>query len=86
MAKRISAPLADDLKVINKVSQNLHAELILRLLGKLEGDDGSIVQGARVVRRFLLSAGFDDADFYLYDGSGMSMDDRITADAPSPAS
>jgi D-alanyl-D-alanine carboxypeptidase/D-alanyl-D-alanine-endopeptidase (penicillin-binding protein 4) len=78
VAKRVSVPLGEDLKVINKVSQNLHAELILRLLGKLEGEDGSIVQGARVVRRFLLDAGIDDADFYFYDGSGMSMDDRMT--------
>ncbi len=78
VAKRVSVPLADDLKVINKVSQNLHAELVLRLLGKMEGDAGSIAQGARVVRKFRLSAGIDDADFYFYDGSGRSMDDRMT--------
>jgi len=29
------------------------------------------------VRQFLLSAGVDDNDFFFYDGSGMSMDDRI---------
>jgi serine-type D-Ala-D-Ala carboxypeptidase/endopeptidase (penicillin-binding protein 4) len=78
VAKHVSVPLADDLKVTNKISQNLHAELVLRLLGKMEGDDGSVGEGARVVRRFLLTAGIEDGDFYFYDGSGMSMDDRMT--------
>ena len=35
------------------------------------------LEGARVVRQFMMSAGVDDNDFFLYDGSGMSMDDRI---------
>jgi D-alanyl-D-alanine carboxypeptidase/D-alanyl-D-alanine-endopeptidase (penicillin-binding protein 4) len=77
LATHISVPLAQDITVINKTSQNLHAELLLRLLGKVHGTDGSFAQGARVVRQFLLGAGVDDNDFYLYDGSGMSMDDRI---------
>ncbi len=33
LAEHISRPLVDDLKVTDKVSQNLHAELLLRLLG-----------------------------------------------------
>lgn len=76
-ASHVSIPLIQDLTVINKVSENLHAELLLRLLGKLCAKDGSVEQGARVVRQFLLSAGINDSDFYLYDGSGMSPDDRI---------
>ena len=78
IAKRVSVPLADELKVINKVSQNLHAELVLRLLGKMEGDDGSIGQGARVVRKIPALRRNRRSDFYFYDGSGMSMDDRMT--------
>jgi len=77
LATRVSVPLAQDIIVTNKVSQNLHAELILRLLGKTFGTDGSFAQGSRVVRQFLLDAGVNDADFFLYDGSGMSPDDRI---------
>jgi D-alanyl-D-alanine carboxypeptidase/D-alanyl-D-alanine-endopeptidase (penicillin-binding protein 4) len=30
-----------------------------------------------VVRQFLVEAGVNDSDFFLYDGSGMSPDDRI---------
>ncbi|MGA2650669.1 MAG: D-alanyl-D-alanine carboxypeptidase/D-alanyl-D-alanine-endopeptidase [Terracidiphilus sp.] len=77
LASRTSFPMVEDLVVINKVSQNLHAELVLRLLGKTLGSDGSIEQGARVVRQFLLSAGISDGDFFLFDGSGLSANDRI---------
>jgi D-alanyl-D-alanine carboxypeptidase/D-alanyl-D-alanine-endopeptidase (penicillin-binding protein 4) len=77
LAARISVPVADDIKMTNKTSQNLHAELLLRLLGKLEGSDGSFAEGARVVRQFLTGAGVEDGDFYLVDGSGVSLDDRI---------
>lgn len=77
LATRVSPVIAQDITVTNKISQNLHAELLLRLLGKLRGNDGSLAQGARVVRQFMVSAGIDDGDFFLYDGSGMSADDRI---------
>lgn len=72
-----SVPVAEDIAIVNKTSQNLHAELLLRLLGKVHGDDGSIAQGLRVERQFLLDAGVGDADFYIYDGSGMCPYNRI---------
>jgi D-alanyl-D-alanine carboxypeptidase/D-alanyl-D-alanine-endopeptidase (penicillin-binding protein 4) len=77
LATHISVPVVQDIAVTNKVSLNLHAELLLRLLGKVHGTEGSFEQGARVVRQFLAGAGVDDGDFFLYDGSGMSLDDRI---------
>jgi len=77
LAARISPPLAQDIKITNKTSQNLHAELLLRLLGKLEAGDGSFAEGARVVRQFMTGAGIDNGDFYLVDGSGASVNDRI---------
>ena len=77
LATHISVPMAEDLTVTNKVSQNLHAELTLRVLGKIFAKDGSLAQGTRVVRQFLVNAGVNDQDFFFYDGSGMSMDDRI---------
>jgi len=78
LGAHVSVPMVEDIKVTNKTSQNLHAELLLRLLGKTEGSDGSFVQGARVVRQFLVSAGIDDRDFFLYDGSGESANDRVS--------
>ncbi len=83
LARHVSVPVAQDIKVTNKVSQNLHAELLLRLLGKFFGQDGSLAQGTRVVRQFMVDSGVSDGDFFFYDGSGMSMDDRIAPRAYS---
>lgn len=78
LASHVSPPFEQDIAVTLKVSQNLHAELYLRLLGRLEGGDGSIAQGARVVHQFLLTAGVAPEDFEFYDGSGLSPQDLIT--------
>lgn len=78
LAVRQSVPLLEDITVTNKVSQNLHAEILLRLLGRQFGGDGSIVEGDRVVRAFLERAGVQPGDMFFYDGSGLSPDDRIT--------
>jgi D-alanyl-D-alanine carboxypeptidase/D-alanyl-D-alanine-endopeptidase (penicillin-binding protein 4) len=78
LAARISVPVAEDITVTNKVSQNLHAEMLLRLLGKTYGSDGSFEEGTRVVRQFLVDTGIDDEDFFFYDGSGMSPNDKIS--------
>jgi serine-type D-Ala-D-Ala carboxypeptidase/endopeptidase (penicillin-binding protein 4) len=87
LATHVSVPFEQDIVVTNKVSQNLHAELLLRILGRLEGGDGSIAQGLRVVRQFLTNSanagpesgpGIDSGDFVFYDGSGLSPQDLIT--------
>jgi D-alanyl-D-alanine carboxypeptidase/D-alanyl-D-alanine-endopeptidase (penicillin-binding protein 4) len=78
LAARVSVPMVQDITATNKLSLNLHVELLLRLLGKVYGTDGSFGEGARVVRQFLVDAGVDDGDFFFYDGSGVSPDDRIT--------
>ena len=56
----------------------MHAETWLRLLGQHFGEDGSIVEGARVVRAQMLRAGVQPQFFFFYDGSGLSPEDRIT--------
>ncbi len=78
LASYTSPPLGQDLTVINKVSQNLHVELVLRDLGKAVLNDGSTTAGARVVRQFLINAGVNPADFLFFDGSGLSPQDLIT--------
>ena len=78
LATHVSPPFEQDIVVTNKVSQNLHTELFLRVLGRLEAGDGSIAQGLRVVRQFLIGAGVDPGDFFFYDGSGLSSQDLIT--------
>ena len=67
-----SQPLLEDLTVTNKVSQNLHAELMLRLLGREKGTAGTVESGLEVERGFLTQAGIGRDEYALYDGSGMS--------------
>ncbi len=70
-------PLAEDLRLINKVSQNLHAELMLRRLGRQSGT-GALADGLTVVRAMLARAGLQRTDYDFSDGSGMSTYNRIT--------
>ena len=81
LASYQSQPVAQDLRVINKVSQNLHAELMLRLLGKEKGTSGSIEGGLEVLRGFLVNAGIKPDQFAFYDGSGLSREDLVTPEA-----
>ena len=81
LAVHRSPTVAEDVMVTNKVSQNLHAELLLHQLSVARSDDpraGSRAQGARVVRQFLLNAGIDKDDFVFLDGSGLSGHDLVT--------
>jgi D-alanyl-D-alanine carboxypeptidase/D-alanyl-D-alanine-endopeptidase (penicillin-binding protein 4) len=78
LAEHFSTPLLDDIRVINKTSQNLHAELALRLAGKLRGSGGSFEGGAAAVRQFLVQAGLKDDEFTFLDGSGLSRRDLVT--------
>ena len=83
LAIHVSPPLSEEAAMINKVSENLHAELLLRQLGRSQTGEGSFVQGARVVRQFLVNAGILPDDFFFYDGSGMSPEDEVTPRATS---
>jgi serine-type D-Ala-D-Ala carboxypeptidase/endopeptidase (penicillin-binding protein 4) len=78
LAEHLSLPLIEDVRVINKTSQNLHAELALRLAGKLDGEGGSFEGGEAAVKQFLLKAGLRDEEFVLLDGSGLSRRDLVT--------
>jgi D-alanyl-D-alanine carboxypeptidase/D-alanyl-D-alanine-endopeptidase (penicillin-binding protein 4) len=76
------------LKVINKPSQNLHTELMLRQLGILRGAPAELdnygrprsaeARGIEVLRKFLQTAGIDTQHLSLRDGSGLSRHDLIT--------
>jgi D-alanyl-D-alanine carboxypeptidase/D-alanyl-D-alanine-endopeptidase (penicillin-binding protein 4) len=78
LASHTSAPLAEDVVLTNKVSQNLHAELFLHNLGRFAScGSGSTVDGARLIRANLLHAGLDPDDFLFFDGSGLSDHDLV---------
>ena len=76
LAKLTPPPLLDDIGVINKVSQNLHSELMLRRLGLLAGT-GSIEDGVAAVHGMMERAGVPRAGWDISDGSGMSTYNRL---------
>lgn len=76
LARLTPPPLAEDVAAINKVSQNLHAELLLRRIGRKEGT-GSIADGLAAVRAMLERAGIPRASYDFSDGSGMSTYNRV---------
>ncbi len=70
-------PLAEDVRTINKVSQNLHAELLLRRVGAIHGT-GSVADGRAAVIDMLDRAGVPRWGYDFADGSGMSSYNRVT--------
>jgi len=55
VAFRTSPPLVELLRVVEKVSQNLHAELILREVGRVRREDGTTEAGLEEMGVFLKS-------------------------------
>ena len=76
LAQLTPPPLVEDIGVINKVSQNVHAELLLRRVGRQAGT-GSIADGVAAVHQMLESAGVARAAYDFSDGSGMSTYNRV---------
>lgn len=76
-----SQPLAQDLPVVNKESQNLHAEMLLRLLGREKGTAGTIEAGSEVLRGLLTQADIRSDEYVFYDGSGLSRQNLVTPHA-----
>src|SRR6266699_3506018 len=66
LASYESKPLLQDVRVVNKVSQNLHAEILLRLLGRERGTGGTIEGGLEVLRGFLNQAGVPNDQYVFY--------------------
>jgi len=81
LASNESKPLLEDLRVVNKVSQNLHAEILLRLLGRERGTAGTIEGGLEVMRGFLNQVGIPGDQYVFYDGSGLSRQNLVTPHA-----
>ncbi|MEZ6028990.1 MAG: D-alanyl-D-alanine carboxypeptidase/D-alanyl-D-alanine-endopeptidase [Hyphomonadaceae bacterium] len=77
IARLVPPPLIEDVSFLMKQSQNLHAELLLRRLGLIEGD-GSREAGLAIVEAMLSEAGAPRWAWDFSDGSGMSVYNRVT--------
>ncbi len=78
LARRVSSPLTEVARVVNKVSQNLHAEILLREVARVRGGEPSREAGIKEMYAFLKSIGVEDGDCHFEDGSGLSRRTLIT--------
>jgi D-alanyl-D-alanine carboxypeptidase/D-alanyl-D-alanine-endopeptidase (penicillin-binding protein 4) len=78
VGEHISPPLVRGLEIINKRSQNLHAEMLLRTLGAEFQGAGTDEAGIKVVKQFLVEAGIESDKVSLFDGCGLSRDNLVT--------
>jgi len=78
LAERPSPPLAQLLQVTDKVSQNLHAEVMLREIAVAAKHFGSRDAGLNEMRDFLTEIGVDKDEYRFNDGSGLSRSTLVT--------
>ncbi len=81
LATVASPPLARIVTMMDGESDNFTAELLLKELGALYGSRGSTSAGAGAVRELLANVGVPLAGVRIVDGSGLSLLDRVTAQA-----
>ncbi len=72
-----SPPLREIVRVINKRSQNLYADQVLKTIGTLAGK-GSHPRGIALAREVFARAGIDTSRLQMVDGSGLSRMNLVT--------
>src|ERR1019366_8472700 len=78
LASRTSAPLLEDLRITDKVSQNLHAELALRAVGRARRGIGSFDAAREEEKAFLAEAGMEPGAKIGVDAPGFWGLTRVT--------
>ncbi len=78
LAEHMSVPLADAVKLVNKISQNLHAEMLLRAAARRKGPWNTPEDLAKFAAEFYAEAGIAPGDVIQTDASGLSRHDLIT--------
>jgi D-alanyl-D-alanine carboxypeptidase/D-alanyl-D-alanine-endopeptidase (penicillin-binding protein 4) len=86
LARRVSAPLLEDLRITDKVSQNLHAEMALRAVGRTvqsttpsdAARQGTREAGLEELKKFLGEVGVPPEGYSIHDGSGLSRLNLVT--------
>jgi len=78
LAEHVSVPLGDSVKLVNKISQNLHTEMLLRTVARQNGVWSTPDELMKVPTEFYTAAGIAPGDVIQTDASGLSRHDLIT--------
>jgi D-alanyl-D-alanine carboxypeptidase/D-alanyl-D-alanine-endopeptidase (penicillin-binding protein 4) len=78
LAEHVSVPLGDSVKLVNKISQNLHTEMLLRTAARQNGLWSAPEEMLKTPQAFYASVGIAPDDVIQTDGSGLSRHDLVT--------
>jgi serine-type D-Ala-D-Ala carboxypeptidase/endopeptidase (penicillin-binding protein 4) len=78
LAEHFSLPLGDTVKLVNKISQNLHAEVLLRVAARQQGRWSTPEDLQKFPQAFYAKVGIATDDVIQTDGSGLSRHDMVT--------
>lgn len=78
LTEHLSIPLKDSVKLVNKISQNLHTEVLLRTAARQQGRWATPEDLQKFPQAFYTKAGIRDGDVIQTDGSGLSRHDLVT--------
>jgi D-alanyl-D-alanine carboxypeptidase/D-alanyl-D-alanine-endopeptidase (penicillin-binding protein 4) len=78
LAEHLSLPLGDTVKLVNKISQNLHTEVLLRATARQRGPWATPEELLKFPQEFYARAGIAEDDVIQTDGSGLSRHDMVT--------
>ena len=78
LAEHLSIPLKDSVKLVNKISQNLHTEVLLRTAARQQGRWAMPEELQKFPEAFYAKAGIPLGDVVQTDGSGLSRHDLVT--------
>jgi len=81
LAEHDSLPLSQDVKVTLKVSQNLHAEMLLRTMSRVLDNKGSLKDGLDILNNFVQKVGIAPNEVQFAGGSGLSRQTLVAPDA-----
>jgi len=81
IANHESLPLKDYIALMLKSSDNLMAETLYRLVAAQKGASGSYHDGYQIEQQFLDKIGLTSADYLFVDGSGLSRENLVSANA-----
>ena len=79
LASRRSMPLKDILIPYMKLSNNTHAEMLAKEMGRIMYGKGSWDSGTRVMREYIDSIGLDSKKWRFEDASGLSYSNKLTS-------
>jgi serine-type D-Ala-D-Ala carboxypeptidase/endopeptidase (penicillin-binding protein 4) len=77
-AEHVSLPLSDALRVMAKISQNLHAEMFSRAAARQKTGDPAADAALKFEQDFGISIGLKEDDVVMTDASGLSRKDLVS--------